>query len=132
MRKVTHTAPMALIVDDVAADRERAVALLEETELDVITCASGEAAVEVLQRCGEDVAMLFTGPSLAGSMDGVQLARAVGKLWPAIRLVVTSDAPDASARDLPDAAICMKRPWLPLDVLVQAGRAVRRPQPLVA
>ena len=130
MRKVTHTAPMALVVGDDAADRARAVALLEETELDVITCASGEAAVEVLQSCGDDIAMLFTGFSLAGEMNGVELARAVGKLWPAVRLVVVS-SPESGALRLPEDAVRMRKPWLPLDVLMQAHRAVRHPDPLV-
>ena len=130
MRKVTHTAPMALVVGDDAADRARAVALLEETELDVITCASGEAAVEVLQSCGDDIAMLFTGFSLAGEMNGVELARAVGKLWPAVRLVVVS-SPESGALRLPEDAVRMRKPWLPLDVLMQAHRAVRQPDPLV-
>ena len=130
MRKVTHTAPMALVVGDDAADRARAVALLEETELDVITCASGEAAVEVLQSCGDDIAMLFTGFSLAGEMNGVELARAVGKLWPAVRLVVVS-SPESGALRLPEDAVRMRKPWLPLDVLMQAHRAVRHPDMLV-
>jgi CheY-like chemotaxis protein len=121
---------MALVVGDDAADRARAVALLEETELDVITCASGEAAVEVLQSCGDDIAMLFTGFSLAGEMNGVELARAVGKLWPAVRLVVVS-SPESGALRLPEDAVRMRKPWLPLDVLMQAHRAVRHPDPLV-
>jgi CheY-like chemotaxis protein len=130
MRKVTHTAPMALVVEDDAADRARAVALLEETELDVITCASGEAAVEVLQSCGDDIAMLFTGVSLAGEMNGVELARAVGKLWPTVRLVVASSS--EGVLRLPEDAVRMPKPWLPLDVLMQAHRAVRHPDPVVA
>ena len=132
MRTITHTPPLALVVDTVSAERERAVALLEETDLDVITCASGEAAVEVLQSCGEDVALLLTRASLGSERDGLRLAAAVGKLWPGIRLVVTALEPEACIRDLPRSATCLRRPWLPLDVLVEAHRAVHEPQALVS
>jgi hypothetical protein len=74
--------------------------------------------------------MLFTGFSLAGEMNGVELARAVGKLWPAVRLVVVS-SPESGALRLPEDAVRMRKPWLPLDVLMQAHRAVRQPDPLV-
>ncbi|MFC6051041.1 hypothetical protein ACFPYM_24695, partial [Methylobacterium hispanicum] len=47
---ITHTAPLALVVDESPAARDRAALLLAETDLDPITCASGEAAVAVLRR----------------------------------------------------------------------------------
>ncbi|AWN43325.1 response regulator [Methylobacterium durans] len=131
MRTLTHTPPLALVVDSVAAERARAVALLEETELDVITCASGKAAVEVLQSCGNDVALLVTRATLGTERDGLRLAAAVGKLWPGIRLVVTAREPETCTVDLPDSATCLRRPWLPLDILVEAHRAVHAPHPPV-
>ncbi|MEA1833467.1 response regulator [Methylobacterium durans] len=131
MRTLTHTPPLALVVDSVPAERARAVALLEETELDVITCASGKAAVEVLQSCGNDVALLVTRATLGTERDGLRLAAAVGKLWPGIRLVVTAREPETCTGDLPDSATCLRRPWLPLDILVEAHRAVHEPHPPV-
>ncbi|MDR7039313.1 CheY-like chemotaxis protein [Methylobacterium sp. BE186] len=131
MRTITHSPPLALVVETVPAERERAVALIEETALDVMACASGEAAIEVLQRCGHDVALMVTRASLDCERDGIRLARAVGKLWPRIRLVVTAGEPEAGAADLPGAATCLRRPWLPLDLLVEAHRAVDRAAPVV-
>jgi CheY-like chemotaxis protein len=128
MSGITATAPLVLVVDADAAARARAEALLEMTELGVITCASGEAAVEVLQRCGDDVIMLLTADALLGGMDGHRLAAAAGTLRPGIRVVVSTRTPEACRARMPQAAVCTGRPWLPLDILVQAHAALREPR----
>ncbi len=81
---------LVLVVEDDPAIRDLAIALLEETVLDVIACESGDEAVELLRRKGGNIAMVFTDVRLEGWMDGVDLARAVRSLWPGVHLVVTS------------------------------------------
>jgi DNA-binding NtrC family response regulator len=119
-RMDSHT-PIALVVEDDAAVRDLATAVLEETDLGVIACESAEDALSVLERDDVTVALLFADVRLPGKMDGVSLARAVGRRWPDVRVVVTSGA----LRDiaLPDRAVFMQKPWRALDVLVQAERA---------
>lgn len=114
-------APIALVVEDDAAVRDLATAVLEETDLGVIACESAEDALSVLERDDVTVALLFADIRLPGAMDGVSLAEAVGRRWPDVRVIVTSGA----ARDvsLPDRAVFMQKPWRALDVLVQAERA---------
>lgn len=113
--------PIALVVEDDAAVRDLATAILEETDLGVIACESAEDALSVLERDDVTVALLFADIRLPGAMDGVSLAEAVGRRWPDVRVIVTSGA----ARDvsLPDRAVFMQKPWRALDVLVQAERA---------
>jgi DNA-binding LytR/AlgR family response regulator len=53
---------------------QRVVTLLEATEMGVIQCESAEAAVRVLEKMGGAVSMMFTDVSLAGRIDGVELA----------------------------------------------------------
>lgn len=118
-------ARVALVVEDDPDARDLAVALLEETELTVVTCESAEAALAVLETRGTDVAMLFTDVRLAGSMDGLSLADAATRRWPGVRVVVTSGYGDEGR--LPDHATYMDKPWRALDVLIQADRAVRTP-----
>ncbi len=118
---------LVLVLEDDPALRERAVALLEETVLDVVTCASGDAAVALLRERGGDVAMVFTDVDLPGSMDGVALARAVRTLWPGIRLVVTSGRAAVRDEDLSGDIVHLRKPWNALDVLAQVDHAVRRP-----
>jgi DNA-binding NtrC family response regulator len=115
------SSPVALVVEDDAAVRDLATAVLEETELGVIACESAEAALSVLERPDVTVALLFADVRLPGDMDGISLAEAVGRRWPDVRVVVTSGA-TRDAR-LPDQAVYMQKPWRALDVLVQAERA---------
>jgi DNA-binding NtrC family response regulator len=112
------------VADDDLATRAQAETLLGETDLDLITCVSGEAAVEVLQRWGDDVVRLLTTATLQGEVDGHQLAKAAGRLRPGIRVVVSTGTPDACRERLPEA-MCTRQPWLPLDVLVQAYAVFR-------
>ncbi|MBQ0823855.1 response regulator [Microvirga terrae] len=122
---------LALIVEDDPDVRALAAVLLDETPLDVVEVESAEAALQCLQERGGEVAMMFADVRLPGEMDGVQLARATCKLWPTIRIVLTSGDPDAQENDLPDCVTFMPKPWRGLDVLVQAEKAINDPQPPV-
>jgi CheY-like chemotaxis protein len=122
---------IGLVVEDDPAVRELAVALLEETDLDVAEVESADAALAYLQERGGEVALIFADVRLPGIMNGVQLAKAVGTLWPAIRIVLTSGAANTSLDGLPECVTFMPKPWRGLDVLVQAEKALHQPQPLV-
>jgi DNA-binding NtrC family response regulator len=127
-----HPEPqLALIVEDDQDVRDLAAALLEETPLDVVEVESAEAALECLQERGGEIAMMFADVRLPGPMDGVQLARAACKLWPTVRVVLTSGDPGAGLADLPEGVTFMPKPWRGLDVLVQAEKAIHDPQPPV-
>jgi DNA-binding NtrC family response regulator len=127
-----HREPhLALIVEDDPDVRALAGALLEETPLDVVEVDSAEAALDCLQERGGDVAMMFVDVRLPGEMNGVQLATAATKLWPTIRVVLTSGDPSAQSDDMPDNVTFMPKPWRGLDVLVQAEKAIHDPQPPV-
>jgi DNA-binding NtrC family response regulator len=122
---------LALIVEDDPDVRALAAVLLEETPLDVVEVESAEAALDCLQERGGEVAMMFADVRLPGEMDGVQLARAATKLWPTIRVVLTSGDPSTRLDDLPEYVTFMPKPWRGLDVLVQAEKAIHDPQPPV-
>lgn len=122
---------LALIVEDDPDVRALAGALLEETPLEVVEVESAEAALDCLQERGAGVAMMFADVRLPGEMDGVQLAKAACKLWPTVRVVLTSGDPNAVSDDLPECVTFMPKPWRGLDVLVQAEKAIHNPQPPV-
>jgi DNA-binding NtrC family response regulator len=127
-----HPEPhLALIVEDDPDVRALAGALLEETPLEVVEVESAEAALDYLQDRGGEVAMMFADVRLPGEMDGVQLAKAACKLWPTVRVVLTSGDPGAASEELPDCVTFMPKPWRGLDVLVQAEKAIHDPQPSV-
>ncbi|ACA15235.1 response regulator receiver protein [Methylobacterium sp. 4-46] len=120
MGKLASAGPIAVVVEDDASVRDFAAAILEETDLDVIACASAEDALDVIRAHPDEVALVFTDVDLAGAMDGGALARTVEREWPDVRVVVTSEK---GARPETDHAVYMRKPWRPLDVLVQAERA---------
>ncbi|WP_298953525.1 response regulator [uncultured Methylobacterium sp.] len=126
-------APMklVLVVEDDPSVRDLAVSLLQDTVLDAVACETGEDAVELLRQRGGDVAMLFTDVRLPGGMDGLRLAETVSKLWPCVRLVVTSGFPDVRTDALPDNVVYLPKPWQAVDVLAQVDHAVRNPPPPV-
>ena len=113
--------PIALVVEDDVFQRKRAVVLLEECEMGIIECESAEAAERVLEKMGECVSMIFTDVSLAGKIDGVELAHFATQCYPDIHVIVTSGL--TLTKSLPDGAIFMPKPWLPLDVLREAQRS---------
>jgi DNA-binding NtrC family response regulator len=113
--------PTALVVEDDVLQRELAVALLEESEMDVIQCDSAEGALRVLEEMDGRVAMMFTDVGLAGRIDGVELAHFATQLYPHIYVIVTSGL--ALTKGLPQGTLFLSKPWLPLDVLREAERS---------
>ena len=110
----------ALVVEDDAMQREMICLLLEESDMDVIECESGEAAELVLEESGASLVMLMTDVNLAGHMNGVELAYVAKKFNPDMDVIVTSANPLRQA--LPDGAKFWSKPWTPLDVIREAER----------
>jgi hypothetical protein len=70
---------------------------------------------------GEYVSMIFTDVSLAGKIDGVELAHFARQCYPDIHVIVTSGL--ALTKNLPEGTTFMLKPWLALDVLREAQRS---------
>ena len=76
---------------------------------------------------GEDIALIFADVRLPGLLDGVDLALRVKVLWPQITMMVTTGYRGRSRLEaLPDNVVYMPKPWLALDVLMQAEQACDR------
>jgi CheY-like chemotaxis protein len=114
----------ALVVEDDAELRSLAVALLEETSLEIVEASSGEEALHYLHHHADEVAFLFSDVRLPCLMSGVDLARTVSLKWPWIRTVLTSGAPleEAGNTALRDVRF-MAKPWRALEVLIEAEKA---------
>jgi two-component system cell cycle response regulator CpdR len=110
----------ALVVEDDPMQREMICLLLEESDMDVIECESGEAAELVLEEAGAGLVMLMTDVQLAGHMNGVELAHVAKKFNPDMDVIVTSGIPLRQA--LPDGVKFWTKPWAPLDVIREAER----------
>jgi CheY-like chemotaxis protein len=112
--------PIALVVEDDLLQRELMVALLEESDMEVIQCESAEAAIAVLEKAGGCISIMFTDVNLAGVVDGVELTHFAKHRYPNIHVIVTSGL--ALTRGLPVGALFLPKPWLALDVLREAER----------
>jgi CheY-like chemotaxis protein len=114
----------ALIVARDAGQRDLVGVLLEECGLAVVECDNAESALSVLEAKDGRVMFLFTDISLAGRRDGIDLAREVSHRWPNVRIVATSGGvPGERLKALPRDVAHLQKPWRPLDILVEAGKA---------
>jgi two-component system, cell cycle response regulator CpdR len=108
----------ALVVEDDPSQREMMCVLLEESNYNVIQCESAEAAELVLDKYCNSLALMITDVSLAGRMNGVQLAHIAASRNPQLDVVVTSGR--ALPEPLPRGAKFWSKPWAALDVLREA------------
>lgn len=116
---------VALVVEDDDDQRDLIGAILEESEVRVISCSSAEAAIQVMEKIGERAVFVLTDLDLAGDMDGVDLACRVGARWPHARVVTTSGNCDQRrlAR-LPKRSRHLEKPWRALDLIIELERAI--------
>jgi two-component system cell cycle response regulator CpdR len=121
MGQATPFKPIALVVEDDEMQRELVVMLLEESEMGVIQCDNAEDALEVIDKLGSSLALLYTDVNLAGRMDGVELAHLAHNQCPDIHVVVASGY--GLKKSLPENALFMPKPWLALDLLREAERS---------
>jgi two-component system, response regulator PdtaR len=75
--------PTILVVEDEALLRMYAADLLEENGFGVVEAENADAALKLLET-RDDVRLLFTDIQMAGSGDGMDLARQVHARWPNI------------------------------------------------
>ena len=101
MTQAVSLRPIALVVEADREERALVSTLLEESEMQVIECDSAEVALAVIERKGDQMAMVFTDVGLAGRMDGVELAQNVDASHPEVPVVVISAEPSQRVDELP-------------------------------
>jgi DNA-binding NtrC family response regulator len=114
--------PTVIVVDGDMDERSLLSTLFEASDLTVIECASAEAAFAAMHEKSNDVAMVLTELSLAGRLDGVDLAHLIGRDYPHVRVLVVCGKPAKRLRGLPGNARLLQKPLLALDLLKEAQR----------
>jgi DNA-binding NtrC family response regulator len=115
---------MALIVDPDDGTRHLAAALMEEVGLVPLDCRCATSALASLEAYSAAVALLFTDVRLPGELGGIGLAREVEERWPHVSLLITSRYP-RSWLGKPANATFVRKPWLPLQVLIEAEKSLQ-------
>ena len=112
--------PTALVVEDDQDQRALVGALLEECEMTVVECESGEAAAVAMEHLRDTLVMMFIDVNLAGLMDGVELATLARQTLPHVSVVLTSGS---DVPKIPADTVFMQKPWRALDLLRVAESA---------
>jgi len=105
---------IALIVEDDPLQRAFLADLLKEQGLEVVECASAEAAELVLVSTGTELRALVTDVNLAGDMSGVELAQYAKRKFPRLNVVtVSGNGPPF----IPQDTRFLMKPYLPDELL---------------
>jgi CheY-like chemotaxis protein len=109
-----------LIVDDEPLVLSTTAALLSDGGYEV---CEAHGYHEAIRRLETDSAcdVLVTDINLAGSPDGIALARAVEERWPHVRVVIVSGAVRPQGGDYPESAIFFTKPYAPGALLKVVG-----------
>jgi len=93
-------APNVLVVEDEMVLRMRAVDIVEDAGFNPIEAVNAEEALSILES-RSDISLLFTDIQMPGSLDGLKLAHAVYKRWPAIKIILVSGQVKLADADKP-------------------------------
>jgi CheY-like chemotaxis protein len=107
---VVKAKPLVLVVEDEVFVRMVAVEIAEEADFDVISVATADEALVVLEG-RVDVRVVFTDVQMPGTIDGLGLARSVHERWPPVGLIVTSGRGQVSEHDLPEGGRFLAKPY---------------------
>ena len=107
---------IALIVEDDPFQRMFVADLLKDEGLEVVECASAEAAELVLLSTGNELRVLVTDVNLAGDVSGVELAQFAKRRFSDMTVVMVSGR---GAPYVPHNTRFLMKPYLP-DELIDA------------
>ncbi|WP_312014806.1 MULTISPECIES: response regulator [unclassified Bradyrhizobium] len=105
---------IALVVEDDPLQRAFLADLLKEQGLEVVECASAEAAELVLVATGTELRALVTDVNLAGDMSGVALAQYAKRKFPLLNVVMVSGR---GPPYIPQDTRFLMKPFLPDELL---------------
>jgi CheY-like chemotaxis protein len=101
---------VVLVVDDEPFIRMNAMDMLEDAGFSVLESADADDALSVLAKHPE-IGVLFTDINMPGTMDGLDLARRVHELRPAVHLIITSGKVRPSVAEIPDSGQFIEKPY---------------------
>jgi CheY-like chemotaxis protein len=110
-----------MIVDDDVFERMGAAAMFAHAGYSVLEADSADEALIEFE-ANDKIDLLFTDISMAGVLNGSDLANLVAKRWPRVGIITTSGRPRP---EMLDADIRFHaKPYRPSAVLEEAGQMV--------
>ncbi|HEX8484373.1 response regulator [Sphingomonas sp.] len=104
-----------LLVEDDDSVAELVGEMLGELGYAFARVASAEAALDLLAR-DHRFDLVFSDMVMPGTMGGLDLARAIAKAWPALKIVLTTGYSEAAAGALADGHHLLTKPY-PIEAL---------------
>lgn len=101
--------PTVLLVEDEPIIRELIAIALEDLGATVTSVETAQEGLEMTSH--SSFSMLLTDVRTPGTVDGLELARQVGRQQPDTRIVVMSGYHDPSSQALPLGAVFLPKPW---------------------
>ncbi|WJR66461.1 response regulator [Neorhizobium sp. CSC1952] len=101
---------VVLIVEDEPLIRFTTLDALEEVGHVVLEAANADEAM-VLFRNRPDINIVFTDVNMAGSMDGIQLARRIRAIRPSVGIIITSGVVNLDPMLLPANTVFLPKPY---------------------
>src|SRR5437588_8727148 len=89
--------------------RMRALDMVEDAGYTSIESVDGDEAFAILES-RSDIALLLTDIQMPGSIDGLELAHAVHKRWPPIKIIVVSGKLSLRDIDIPADSRFFQKP----------------------
>ena len=119
-----------LVVEDEPLVRLFLTDFLDEAGFKVFEAVNADEAMTILQ-ARPDVQVIISDIEMPGSMNGLELARAVHERWPGIGIVVTSGRERPGPDDLSEKVAFLAKPYLP-DTVTTLIRQMATPQVIEA
>jgi CheY-like chemotaxis protein len=117
-RDPSGTSPIVLVVEDEMLLRMRAVDMVEDAGYVSLEAVDADGALVILQS-RSDIALLFTDVQMPGSMNGLELAHAVHKRWPPIKIILASGQLKLSSDDIPQDSRFFGKPLRSDEVIAE-------------
>jgi CheY-like chemotaxis protein len=105
---------LALVVENDPLQRIVLADLLKDEGLEVVECASAEAAEIILVSTGTELRAIITDVELAGNMSGLELAQYAKRKFPHVNVIIVSGR---SAAYIPPETTFLRKPYLPDELL---------------
>ena len=99
-----------LVVEDETLVRMFAVDVLEDEGYEVIEASDAQQALKEL-KARPDIRLVFTDINMPGAMDGVGLAREIGRSMRGVHVILTSGKYLARTEDLPETTPFVAKPY---------------------
>ncbi len=119
-----------LVIEDEPLVRLFLTDFLDEAGFKVFEAVNADEAMTILQ-ARRDVQVIISDIEMPGSLNGLELARAVHERWPGIGVVITSGRERPGPDDLSEKVGFLAKPYLP-DTVTTLIRQIATPQVIEA